>query len=441
MKFYSKLLTTLFCCLGYFFSVSGQTYTSYFTGNTNDVITSPAGGVCLMGGSTEDDEAMKWFLNRANGGDVLVLRASGSDGYNNYFYSTLGVTINSVETIVFDDAAASLEPYIQQKIQQAEAIWFAGGNQWKYVSYWRNTAIDSLINEAITSRNIVIGGTSAGMAIMGGFYFSAQNGTVTSAEALNDPYYSRVTVDSSDFINSHYLANVITDTHYDDPDRKGRHVTFLARILTDYGISARGIACDEYTAVCIDTSGLARVFGLHPTYNDNAYFLQTNCELPDMSPEMCAAGNALDWNRDSMAVKVYAVKGTSTGSNTFDLNDWKTGSGGIWQHWYVDQGVFMEMEGTPIDCDSVSSSILEYSAKVRIFPNPSDDYIKLEFEYPYPIKGNIVLTNTKGDKVKSVEYQGNSVFKINVSDLSSGLYLLHFKKNSDSVFIGKVILD
>lgn len=42
-----------------------QNYTSYFTGNTSDLITSPLGGVCLMGGATEDDNAMKWFLQQA----------------------------------------------------------------------------------------------------------------------------------------------------------------------------------------------------------------------------------------------------------------------------------------------------------------------------------------------------------------------------------------
>ena len=53
-----------------------------------------------MGGATEDDNAMIWFLERSNGGDILVLRTSGSDGYNNYLFSELGVNVNSVETIV-----------------------------------------------------------------------------------------------------------------------------------------------------------------------------------------------------------------------------------------------------------------------------------------------------------------------------------------------------
>ena len=197
------------CLLIAFIGVSmcafSQNYTSYFTGNSSDSQQSANGGICLMGGATEDDNAMKWFLERANGGDVLVIRASGSDGYNDYFYSDLGIPVNSVETIVFHNASAANESYIHERIEKAEAIWIAGGNQWNYVSFWRATAIDSLINAGIQNRNMAIGGTSAGMAILGGYYFSAQYGTVTSAEALANPFDADITVDNSPFIVCQYF--------------------------------------------------------------------------------------------------------------------------------------------------------------------------------------------------------------------------------------------
>ena len=34
-----------------------------------------------------------------------------------------------------------------------------------------------------------------------------------------------------DLISHSLLKNVITDTHYNNPDRRGRHVTFMARIV------------------------------------------------------------------------------------------------------------------------------------------------------------------------------------------------------------------
>jgi cyanophycinase-like exopeptidase len=127
------------------FLTFSQNYTSYFTGNSTDLVTNPQGGICLMGGASEDDNAMKWFLERANGGDVLVLRATGADGYNDYLFSGLGINVNSVETIVCNNTNASSDAYVINKINQAEAIWFAGGNQWTYISYWRNSPVSQAI--------------------------------------------------------------------------------------------------------------------------------------------------------------------------------------------------------------------------------------------------------------------------------------------------------
>lgn len=331
-------------------SARAQGYTNWFVGNTANATVQALGGVCLMGGATENDEAMRWFLQRANGGDVLVLRASGSNGYNNYFLNELGIPVNSVETIRFDNASAANEAYVHMRIQRAEAIWFAGGDQWNYVNYWRGTAIDSLINVAVTQRNIVIGGTSAGMAILGGVYFSAQNGTVTTASALQNPYGPSMTVDIAPFLQIPFLNDVVTDSHYDSPDRRGRHMAFMARAFTDHGIDAKGIACNEYTSVCVTPDGQARVFGEWPQYPEYAYFLQLNCEQPE-GPELCQPGTPLTWNRGGQAVKAYKVPGTMPGTHSFDLNTWLTGNGGTWEDWSVQQGVFSAVPGNPVsDC-------------------------------------------------------------------------------------------
>lgn len=412
-------MRTLLFTLGALISSAGsaQNYTSYFTGNTADIVTQPTGGICLMGGALENDSAMAWFLNRSNGGDVLVLRASGSNGYNNYLYTDLGVTVNSVETIVFNDATASDEAYVQQKIMQAEAIWFAGGDQWNYISYWRNTPVDSLINDALLNRNIVIGGTSAGMAIMGGYYFSAENGSVTSAEALTNPYNTYMTVDSTNFLHNAFLEDVITDTHYDSPDRKGRHIAFLGRILVDYGVAAKGIACDEYTAVCISPEGIARVYGDYPSEDDNAYFIQTNCELADPAPESCTDGDLFVWDRGGKALKVYKVKGTASGANTFDLNDWTTGSGGEWQHWSVTAGAVNETPGTAPEC---GLALEEQTAAFSVYPNPATTSVTLTGA----LQGTIRIMDVNARTVKEVAVQNGLSETIDLSALQSGTYFV-----------------
>lgn len=410
----NKILLSLLTLIP--FLINGQSYTSYFTGNATDLVSNPSGGVCLMGGASEDDNAMKWFLQQANGGDILILRTSGSNGYNSYLYSSLGITVNSVETIVCNNASASSDPYILQKIQQAEAIWFAGGDQWTYVSYWRNTPVEEAINEAINQRKIVIGGTSAGMAIQGKYYFSAQNGTVTSSTALGNPYNNQMTVDSTHFIENSTLSNVITDTHFDNPDRKGRLLTFLARIKNDYGQFAKAIACDEYTAVCIDTNGIARVFGGYPTYDDNAYFIQSNCELENPNPENCTPGNPLTWNLEGLALKAYQIKGDAAGTKTFDLTDWQTGVGGAWYNWSSSNGAFGEEIGSPLNCNNVSV----------------DDFLDdFDVIYPNPFINQLTQLNKSGDEhytfinyCGEIIWYGKDLDHHDFSHLSSGVYFL-----------------
>ena len=257
-----SLLFTLVSLLS--FTLFAQPYTSYFTGNHTDTTAIADYGICLMGGSTEDDRAMIWFLEKANGGDILIIRASGSDGYNDYFYTELGVEVNSVETIVFNNATASSDTYVLQKIANAEAIWMAGGDQSDYINYWKDTEVETLLNAHINTKKGVIGGTSAGMAVLGSSYFSAENGTVYSSEALEDPYNTYMTFGHNDFLEVPLLENTITDTHFSERDREGRLITFMARMNNELGSRSFGIACDEYTAVCIDSSGLGAVYGEWP---------------------------------------------------------------------------------------------------------------------------------------------------------------------------------
>lgn len=381
------------------FSLS-QNYTSYFTGNSTDTITNPLGGICMMGGASEQDNAMKWFLERANGGDVVVLRTSGSNGYNNYFYSQLGIGINSVETIVCLNQNSGEDNYIIDKINKAEAIWFAGGDQWDYIRFWRNTSVNIALNNAII-RGCVFGGTSAGMAILGGHYFTAENGTVTSNTALLNPYNSQVTVSNDPFLQLPFLTNIITDTHYDNPDRRGRHTVFIAKQMTATSTAVHGIACDEYVAVCIDTNGIARVFGEYPTYDEQAYFITANCEIPNNYPELCLPSQPLTWNHGGEALKVYKANGTWEGTTEFDINNWCGGNNGVWQNWYVTDGMFISNDDLSPDCTSSTQNI-EYHNSFP--PNPAllnswNDWIESESILSiYNVLGNEFRFEIDNDK-------------------------------------------
>ncbi len=411
-------------------SCLAQNYTSYFTGNTIDLVVNPKGGTCLMGGAGEHDNAMRWFLEQANGGDILVLRASGSDGYNTYLFSELGVTVNSVETIVFNNAQASSDTYVLDKIQKAEAIWFAGGDQWDYISYWRNSAVSALINSGISNRKIVIGGISAGMAILGGNYFTAENGTISSQTALLNPMSSLVTVSNQAFLEVPYLNDVVTDTHYDNPNRKGRHVVFMANALTNSD-EIHGIACDEYVAVCIDTLGIAHVYGEFPQYDEKAYFLSVNCEVENNSPEIFSANQPLTWNQNSRAIKVYKAYGTLDGTANFNLNNWQEGTGGNWENWSVENGILQEtFEASAPDCNL---DLNEESFKFQIKnPIQSHEFIQL----PQNVN-SIQIVNELGVNCEFELVEKNTILSVKPT---TGIYFLSFKIEEKTHFFKLIVL-
>lgn len=309
----------------------------YTTGDPADVSTTTSFGIAMIGGADSDTEAetaaFQFMTSKSGGGDFVVLRSSGADGYNDYVYSVIG-GVNSVETIMVDSRSDADHATTETLVRNAEAIFIAGGDQSDYVNYWKDTKLEDAINYAINTKHVPIGGTSAGLAILGQFYYGAQSGSITSAEALANPYNRKgAGIDGGSFLNVSYLTNLITDSHYNERDRQGRHFTFMARLVQDFGVSysnVKGIGIDEATSVLVESNGTSKVYGA-----GNAYFLQGF----GGTPEVCVSKTELTWNRGGQAVKAYVVNGTTGGTNTFNLTTW-TGSGGTSEWWSANVGVF-----------------------------------------------------------------------------------------------------
>ena len=153
----------------------------------------------------------------------------------------------------------------------------------------------------------------------------------------------------------------------------------MARIAQDYQTRSFGIACNEYTAVCIDSDGQARAFGEFENYpEDLVYFLQANCQ-DEFLPEVINEGSPLSWVRIQNAVKAYVLPAYAGGAGTFDLNDWQTASGGFWQNWYVENGALhQETIGTGA-CDEVISNEIDIlSKKIKLYPIPTQETLYFE---------------------------------------------------------------
>ena len=258
--------------------------TSYMTGNDADAEVTPAGpGVILMGGGTDVDAAFEWWKPYIAGGDVVVLRATGADGYNTYLYEDIG-GCDSVETMLVTSAELAADPYVTWTVEHAEGVFIAGGDQAKYLKAWKDTPLAGALMAA-HDRGAILGGTSAGCAVLGQYMFAAYNDTVYSEEALADPYNTYMTMER-DFLPLASMKGWITDTHFVTRDRMGRLVGFLGRIVQDgWAKSPIGIGVDEATAVVVGPDGHGQVLG-----SGAAYVVRTT-----EKPTLCAEGKPLDF--------------------------------------------------------------------------------------------------------------------------------------------------
>jgi cyanophycinase-like exopeptidase len=318
MKGIVVLLLGLACALP---AHAGKKYSYDRVGEAPDVGPSTTPGVVLMGGGTEVDSSMQKMCDWANGGDFLVIRATGTDAYNPYLEG-ICPDLNSVATLIVPSKSAAADPFVAQAILAAEAIWIAGGAQDDYIEYWTGTPVQDALNASITN-GVPIGGTSAGLAVLTQYVYSALGSKgVTSAQALADPYNGYITL-ARDFVNLPVLAGVIGDTHFATRDRMGRDLAFLCRITNEgWDQAPRAIAVDEETALEIPAQGPATVTS---NGSGSVYFLS-----PAETAQDCAPKNPLTFHN----VDVYRVGA----SGTFDLDRWK-GSGGTSYQVSADSGV------------------------------------------------------------------------------------------------------
>ena len=278
-------------------------------GNPNDVATTTRGGILFEGGSTDVDAAYRWMCAKANGGDFLVIRATGTAAYNRYIRG-LCPALNSVATLIVHSRAGAEQLFVKDTILKAEALFIAGGDQSNYVKYYAGTPIAAAIN-ALAARGVPVGGTSAGNAVLAQFGYSALTGSVTSRQALANPFTPLITIESG-FLNvSPLLRGVFTDDHFAARERMGRLIAFLARVIHDGDASeVSAIATDEKTAYLMEPDGSGVVTG-----TGAVYFLRTTGR-----PEVCKPGTPLTFRN----LSVYRVRA----GGTFNVSNW-TGAGGL----------------------------------------------------------------------------------------------------------------
>ena len=262
-------LVLLFLLLVHAPAQTAPAYRYFRVGSVSNATVTPRAGYALMGGGKDLDDAFRFLCGHANGGDLLVLRASGDDDYNAYIQGLCH--LNSVATLVIPNRAAAGDPFVAQAIDHASAVFIAGGDQSKYINFWQGTPVQTSLNAAI-AHGVPIGGTSAGLAVLGEYAYTAQGDkpddpNLDAKTALANPYGPRIAI-SHNFLEIPILKGIITDSHFAKRNRMGRLLVFLARLKEEDGKpvppterATRGIGIDERAAVLVESDGEASVVG------------------------------------------------------------------------------------------------------------------------------------------------------------------------------------
>lgn len=323
---HTRLRAQVLAAIAFFPAIASSDagYDYYIAGNPDDVETPTRGLIVLQGGGDDVDENYRRMAEFGGKGDFVVLRASGADEYSDYIFARCDC--DSVETIVFGDRQAAFAPRVVDIIRNAEMLFIAGGDQSRYVRFWKNTPVEYAIR-FVAAKPAPVGGTSAGMAVLGGYVYSAMGlDSLTSVAALEDPYHPDLTLER-DLLDLPPLVQVLTDQHLIERDRIGRTLAMLARVSADgWAMDARAIAADRETALHIDpATGQSVVYATADHETPYVYILRAR-----QQPTVCEAGRPLTFDG-------IEVRRLSKGDR-FNVFDW-SGDDGITYMLNVRQGV------------------------------------------------------------------------------------------------------
>jgi cyanophycinase-like exopeptidase len=280
-------------------------------------------GVILMGGGSDVDEV---FSDRVaphiDGGDIVVLRTSGSDAYNDYLSGLTGA--DSVETLIVDTRNKANSAYVEWAVKSAEFVWISGGDQSDYLNQWEDTSLSSAI-DYVYARNGIIGGTSAGNA--------AQSSTIYDPDGVAGAVSDEVVADfcdnsiqfSNNFLSTPVMQNTLTDTHFFERDRMGRLAVFMAHLSQ----STTGIGVSEATSLFVYEDGQSFVDGDYEVYvlrrDAQTSVIQASCGQPvridNILRYRLLAGDS--FNLSSLSSSVLPIRISLDGRSS---NYWPTGN-------------------------------------------------------------------------------------------------------------------
>ncbi len=146
-----------------------------------------------------------------------------------------GLGAPQVDALRLTTRAEAGAPAVEAVLRRATGVFFTGGDQERITQVLGGTAADRLLQELVATGSVVLGGTSAGAAMMSGTMIVAGEG----------PGVSRASVRTGPGLE--FLPGVLIDQHFAERGRLNRLLSAVARYPHELGL---GI--DENTAILTD---------------------------------------------------------------------------------------------------------------------------------------------------------------------------------------------
>lgn len=210
------------------------------------------GQLVIIGGA-EDKEGdciiLREFVRRAGGtkARIVVMTAATSlprevgDNYIRVFERLGAEDVRVLDTESRRDAE---DRSAIEAIESATGVFFTGGDQARIISAIKNTPLDEAIHRRYQEEGIVVGGTSAGAAMMPDIM-------IVEGDSETNPRMDVVAMGPG----MAFLPGVVVDQHFSQRGRLGRLISALAQQP-----AVLGFGIDENTAMIV-SDGQFEVIG------------------------------------------------------------------------------------------------------------------------------------------------------------------------------------
>ncbi|MDZ7342820.1 MAG: cyanophycinase [candidate division KSB1 bacterium] len=214
------------------------------------------GYLLIVGGGSRPPEALKEFVAVSKGGPILVITsASGvpAESGPSLVNQLIKAGAKDANWLHIESREMANADSVVQRIESATGIFFSGGVQERLMQRVGGTRSEAAIKKLYFERGGIIGGTSAGAAVM-------SEVMITGNELINkDTTDAFVAIQAKNIETKKgfgFLDQVIIDQHF---VARKRHNRLISLVLEHPNLV--GIGIDEDTAIMVHPNGKFKVYG------------------------------------------------------------------------------------------------------------------------------------------------------------------------------------